>query len=379
MRFYSRGQCLISQSSPLETQSSQAPFWCLGSQRERAWKPLLVSSWHTSCSPSRWSGSGRQREPGQEVLRLWSEKPGCWGQEGTLMHHSNLSSRSPRDLKQWEKRRPGGCLSGKGSLLDCKEGWGVGVVGAAQRTGSTLKTRNSNIFFARGYSLSASLYLIRDMEGMVSAPESSWARGSLQESVESPASAHGLDRLCPSHPFLLFPFCSILSHSFTPVFTAHLLCVQLWAVVFIRGDLSLVGGKVSAQDIEGKIKQRFVWDPKCMKQKSGARGREQQEAGLYYGDRWCEKAADSSLGSRALLGVLRISDLRFSDLLQTWDSPHPPFSASLHITLPWPCREGWRKTTQLEQVWSPSQCHVWINQGSHPILCLPAFTPCVCP
>ena len=54
-----------------------------------------------------------------------------------------------------------------------------------------------------------------------------------------------------------------------------------------------------------------------MKQKSGARGGEQQEAGLYYGDRRGEKAADSSSGSRALLGVLRISDLRFSDLLQT--------------------------------------------------------------
>ena len=49
----------------------------------------------------------------------------------------------------------------------------MGAVGAAQRTGSMLKTHNSNIFFARGYSLSASLYLIRDMEGMVSAPESS--------------------------------------------------------------------------------------------------------------------------------------------------------------------------------------------------------------
>ena len=90
--------------------------------------------------------------------------------------------------------------------------------------------------------------------------------------MESPASAHGLDRLCPSHPSLAFPFCSILSHSFTPVFTAHLLCGQLWAVVFIRGDLSLVEDRVSAQAIEGKTKQRFVWDPECMKQKSGARG-----------------------------------------------------------------------------------------------------------
>lgn len=247
-------------------------------------------------------------------------------------------------------------------------GWGLGAVGAAQRTGSMLKTHISHgFFFAHDYSLSASLYLIRYMEGMVSTPESSWARGSLQESVESPASAHGLDRLCPSHPFLLFPFCSILSHSFTPVFTAHLLCVQLWAVVFIRGDLSLVRGRVSAQDIEGKIKQWFVWDPKCMKQKSGARGKEQEEAGLCYRDLRDEKAADSPLGSRALLlGVLRISDL---------NPTPPPFSASLHIILSWPCREGWRKTTQLEQVCSSSQCHVWINQGSHPILPAPPSSP----
>ena len=54
-----------------------------------------------------------------------------------------------------------------------------------------------------------------------------------------------------------------------------------------------------------------------MKQKSGARGKEQEEAGLCYRDLRGEKAADSPLGSRALLGVLRISDLRFSDLLQT--------------------------------------------------------------
>lgn len=101
--------------------------------------------------------------------------------------------------------------------------------------------------------------------------------------------------------------------------------------MFIRGDLSLVEDRVSAQDIEGKTKQRFVWDPECMKQKSGARGGEQQEASLCYRDWPGEKAADSSSGSRALLGVLRISDL----------NPTPPlFSASLHITLPWPCREG---------------------------------------
>ena len=43
-------------------------------------------------------------------------------------------------------------------------------------------------------------------------------------------------------------------------------------MVFIRGDLSLVEDRVSAQAIEGKTKQRFVWDPECMKQKSGARG-----------------------------------------------------------------------------------------------------------
>ena len=139
--------------------------------------------------------------------------------------------------------------------------------------------------------------------------------------MESPTSVHGLDRLCPFHPSRLFPFCSILSHSFTPVFTVHLLCGQLWAVVFIRGDLSLVRGRVLAQDIKGKIKQRFVWDPECMKQKSGARGGEQQEASLCYRDWPGEKAADSSSGIRALLGVLRISDL----------NPTPPsFSVSLH-------------------------------------------------
>ena len=70
-----------------------------------------------------------------------------------------------------------------------------------------------------------------------------------------------------------------------------------------------------------------------MKQKSGARGREHQEAGLCYWDRRGKKAADSPLGySRALLlGVLRISDL---------NPTPPPFSASLHIILSWPCREG---------------------------------------
>lgn len=69
-----------------------------------------------------------------------------------------------------------------------------------------------------------------------------------------------------------------------------------------------------------------------MKQKSGARGKEQEEAGLCYRDLRDEKAADSPLGSRALLlGVLRISDL---------NPTPPPFSASLHIILSWPCREG---------------------------------------
>ena len=63
---------------PWRPRAHKLPFGVLV-PKEREWKPLLVSAWHTSGSPSRWSGSGRQREPGQEVLRLWPEKPGCWG------------------------------------------------------------------------------------------------------------------------------------------------------------------------------------------------------------------------------------------------------------------------------------------------------------
>ena len=90
------------------------------------------------------------------------------------MHHSNLSSRSFGDLKQSEEWRSRGCLSGKGSWLDCKVGgMGAGCSGGSPKNRIHAKIHISHIFFACGYSLSASLYLIRDMEGMVSAPESS--------------------------------------------------------------------------------------------------------------------------------------------------------------------------------------------------------------
>ena len=90
------------------------------------------------------------------------------------MHHSNLSSRSPGDLKQSEEGGSGGCLSGKGSWLDCKVGgMGGGCSGGSPKNRIHAQDPHFSHFFARGYSLSASLYLIRDMEGMVSAPESS--------------------------------------------------------------------------------------------------------------------------------------------------------------------------------------------------------------
>ena len=62
-------------------------------------------------------GSGREREPDLEVLRVWSEKLGCWGQERTFIHYWNLSSGSPGDLVPWEEWRPGGLCGGQGVLV----------------------------------------------------------------------------------------------------------------------------------------------------------------------------------------------------------------------------------------------------------------------
>ena len=93
------------------------------------------------------------------MIWLWKTE-GAWSGGPEALARKTWMLRTRRDLnaslkpqlkKPWgpeavREEEARGCLSGKGSWLDCKEGWGVGAVGAAQRTGSTHKTSISYIF-----------------------------------------------------------------------------------------------------------------------------------------------------------------------------------------------------------------------------------------